>query len=151
MATLPKTVQFPNYKRYRFQSTNSRLDPNKIVLKQSVKERHGRVGLGRFIILNDSASYKLIMKRNLNFFQCLLMVLELFEGRRGTANRSFVRFAHLYQFLNLIFISFCIYFFSEEIINLLIVLFVTNLFENANFFFQNIKTLLRAYRHLESF
>ena len=56
------------------------------------------VGPGRFIVLNDSASPKMVMKAYFNFFRFLLKVLELFEYWRGnpyiTTNKNFVSFAH---------------------------------------------------------
>ena len=57
------------------------------------QERHRWAGSDQF---NDSASYKMVIKINFNFFR-FLKVLELFECRRGdlykTANNNFVRFA----------------------------------------------------------
>ena len=74
----------------------------KIVLKFHVyllyfpkknRQRALPVGPGRFIVLNDSASPKMIIKMYLIFFK----VLKLFECRRGdpymTANKNFVRFS----------------------------------------------------------
>ena len=61
----------------------------------------GRVGLGWFIVLNDSANPKMGIKMYFNFFPIpiFLKVLELFECRRGdqhmTANRNFVRLTRL--------------------------------------------------------
>ena len=56
------------------------------------------VGPGRFIVLNDSADPKMVIKLYFNFYDFFLKVLEQSEGRRGdpymTANRNFVRFAH---------------------------------------------------------
>ena len=55
------------------------------------------VGSGRFIVLNNSASPKMV-EIYFNFFLFFLKILELFGCRRGdpymTANRNFVRFAH---------------------------------------------------------
>ena len=60
----------------------------------------GQVVSGRLIVLNCSASPKMVMKKYFNFFRFYLKDLEMFECRRGdpyiTANRSFVRFAHSY-------------------------------------------------------
>ena len=56
------------------------------------------VGLGRFIVLNDSASPKMAIQIYLNISRFLLMVLELLECRRGnpyvTVNKNCIRFAH---------------------------------------------------------
>ena len=58
----------------------------------------GRVGSGRFIILNDSAGPKMVIHLYLTFFRFFLKVLEPNECRQAdpymTANRNFVRFAH---------------------------------------------------------
>ena len=61
--------------------------------------RSGRAGPRQFIILNDSASPKMVMKVYFILFQFFfLQVLEMFECRRGKpympANRNFVRFFH---------------------------------------------------------
>ena len=62
--------------------------------KHVIKERYCRAGLGRFIVLNDSASPNTLFQ----FFLTFLKVLELFECRRGdpykTGNRNIVLFAH---------------------------------------------------------
>ena len=61
---------------------------------KSVTVGLGWVGSGRFIVLNDSASSKMIIQ----FFYDFLNILEPFECRRGdqymTANWNFVRFAN---------------------------------------------------------
>ena len=58
----------------------------------------GWPGPGRFLVLNDPASPKTVLKMYLHFFIFFLKVLELLECRRGDpymiANRNFVRFAH---------------------------------------------------------
>ena len=58
---------------------------------------------GRFIVLNDSASLRMVVKIHSKFLRFLLKVLELFEYRRGdpyiTANRNFVCFASRNQTL----------------------------------------------------
>ena len=67
---------------------------SKSVTVGSARIELGRVGPGQFIVLDDSASFKMVIKIYFNFFK----VLELFECRRGdpcmTDNMNFVRFAH---------------------------------------------------------
>ena len=64
----------------------------------SVKKHYGRVGPDRSIVLNDSASPKMVIKIYSNFLQLFVKVLQLFECRRSdpymTAYRNFVRFSH---------------------------------------------------------
>ena len=59
--------------------------------------RPGLGSLGRFIVLNDSVSLKIIMKVYFIIFRFFLKLLELFECRLGdlymTANRKFNGFA----------------------------------------------------------
>ena len=56
------------------------------------------VGPSQFIVLNDSASPKMVICINFNFFFDFLKILELFECRRGdplmTTNKNFASFAH---------------------------------------------------------
>ena len=57
-----------------------------------------RVVPGRFNVLNDSASPKMVIEMYFIFFRFFEKVLELFECRRGdpymTANRNFVCFSY---------------------------------------------------------
>ena len=61
----------------------------------------GRVRPGRFIVLSDSVSHKMVINIYLNFYRFFLKVLELFECQQSdpymTANRNFVHFAHSYS------------------------------------------------------
>ena len=49
--------------------------------KYAVKWCYGRLGSGRFMILNDSASPKMVIKLYFNFCQFFKKILELFECR----------------------------------------------------------------------
>ena len=59
--------------------------------------RSGRARPGRFIVLNDSAGPKVVIKMYINIFRFIIFFLKV-ECRRGdpymTATRNFVHFAH---------------------------------------------------------
>ena len=65
--------------------------------KSAVKESYSRDGPSRFIILNDSAGPKMVIKIYFNFFRFFLKVQAVWMSSSRpimTANRKFVRFAH---------------------------------------------------------
>ena len=69
-----------------------------VIFAPKITLRYVRAGQGRFIVLNDSDSPKLVIQINFNFLSDFLKVLELIECRGGdpyrTANRNFIRFVH---------------------------------------------------------
>jgi len=106
IATLLKSAQFPKY-RYRSKILIAQIEdmnkdrlkilrPNLLYFAINKLSKSVTVGLGRLIVLNDSAGPKMVMKEYFNCFQRFLL---LFECRRGdpyktASNRNFVRFAH---------------------------------------------------------
>ena len=100
---LPKSTSFPNYQRYEIQTLIAQIENfNKYYVKMShnylfyfLRNMPSKnVMVGRFIVLNDSASSEMVIQIYFHFFRYFLKVLELFECRRGdpymTTNRNFV-------------------------------------------------------------
>ena len=108
-AMLPKSAQFPYYQRYRSKYLIAQIEDwnedcvaifytfQEISRQRALRSgRAGSVWAGRFIVLYDSASPKMVIKTYFNFFSISLNVLELFECRRDdpymTANWNSVHF-----------------------------------------------------------
>ena len=109
MATLTKSAYYPNYQTYRSQILMKKvenLNENCVKISRSYLLYYPRnkpsksiiAGPDWFIVLNDSASLKMVIKMYFNFLRFFLKVLKLSECRRGdlymTTNGNLVRFTH---------------------------------------------------------
>ena len=95
IAALRKSAQFQNYQRCRSQILIAQiedLNENCVIISRlfyllyfprNRPSKSVTIGPCRFIILNDSASPKMVINIYLKNYRCFSKVLELFECRRG--------------------------------------------------------------------